>query len=119
MSTKDSQQQINDREWSNPENWSGSKWFGVYFCKLDSRVFVPKRSFPSLGWTINLGHPKGPRLFYSVIIIIPNIIMAVSVLVFLGLWSIMISKCSASNTSFKSELARTQNQQQLKEEYPE
>jgi len=110
MSNKESQQQINDREWSNQENWAGSKWFGVYFCKLDSRLFVPKRSFPGFGWTFNLGHPSGPRLFYSVTIIVPMIIMVLSTVLFLGLGAVIINKCSASATALKNETLRIQNQ---------
>lgn len=48
------QEDINESEWSNPDNWSG----GLYFSKKDSRVWVPKQ-VRSLGWTLNLGHRKG------------------------------------------------------------
>lgn len=48
------QEDINESEWSDPDNWSG----GLYFSKKDSRVWVPKQ-VRSMGWTLNLGHKKG------------------------------------------------------------
>lgn len=35
------QDDINNGEWSKPENWSGKWPFSVYKSKLDSRLFVP------------------------------------------------------------------------------
>jgi hypothetical protein len=111
MAKQETQEQVNDREWRNLGNWSGTKWFGVYFCKLDSRLFVPKRSFPGLGWTINLGHPAGPRLFYSVTLLLPFLIMAISFLIFLGLFVGLTSNCSSSHITNTTEKARIQSQQ--------
>lgn len=45
-----------DNHW----NW------GLYFCKVDDRIFVPKQN-PWLGWTINLGHPYGPPVLVGII----------------------------------------------------
>jgi Family of unknown function (DUF5808) len=39
--------------WKDPQN---RKW-GVYYCKADPRVIVPKR-FKGLGWTINAARPS-------------------------------------------------------------
>lgn len=57
------QDEINEMEWKNPDNWSG----GLYFCKRDSRVWVPKQ-IRSLGWTINLGQKQGARTMMWVFI---------------------------------------------------
>jgi uncharacterized membrane protein len=47
--------EINRSEWENQDNWTS---LGFYFSKRDSRWIVPKRN-PVLGWTFNLGTPKG------------------------------------------------------------
>lgn len=49
-----SQQDQNEQEWQNPDNWSGSVFFAVYFSKRDSRTWVSKQN-PLLGYTLNLG----------------------------------------------------------------
>jgi uncharacterized membrane protein len=49
------QEQINQKEWENPANWSDTI-VGIYFSKRDTRVWVPKR-VPAFGWTLNLGNP--------------------------------------------------------------
>jgi hypothetical protein len=46
----------------------------LYFCKRDSRLWVPKRL--GWGWTINLGHPAGGFILLAVIVI-PAILQAV------------------------------------------
>ncbi len=46
---------MNRSEWENQDNWTSP---GFYFSKRDSRWIVPKRN-PALGWTFNLGNPKG------------------------------------------------------------
>ena len=56
----------NATEWSNPDNWTGRKWISVYFSKRDSRLWVPKR-VRRLGWTINLGHPKGAAVLTAIL----------------------------------------------------
>ncbi len=38
--------------WNDPQSW---KW-GVYYCKADPRVIVPK-SLKWMGWTVNAAHP--------------------------------------------------------------
>ena len=47
------QKKINEMEWKNPENWSSASWVSFYFCKKDSRTWVPKK-IPCMGWTLNL-----------------------------------------------------------------
>jgi hypothetical protein len=39
--------------WNDRRHW---KW-GVYYCKADPRVIVPKR-WKWMGWTINAAHPS-------------------------------------------------------------
>jgi uncharacterized membrane protein len=70
-----SQAEINDAEWSNPNNWYGG-WLGLYVSPCDTRVWVPKR-IPALGWTINMGHRRG-RLWAAAILIVPVVILAVA-----------------------------------------
>ncbi len=41
-----------DPRQSDPANWSA---FGIYSCKSDPRLVVPKRR-RAFGWTINVGH---------------------------------------------------------------
>ena len=52
------QEEIDRREWENPDNWTT-----IYFSKKDSRACVPKRN-PKHGWTINFGSPAGSRWVY-------------------------------------------------------
>jgi uncharacterized membrane protein len=73
------QEANNQAEWSNPDNWTGPKWLSLYFSKRDSRVWVPKQ-IPALGWTINLGQPKGVAWLFAIILALPLIVIAVSVL---------------------------------------
>lgn len=42
-----------EKLWNNSDHWSGA----YYRCPEDPRLVVPKRK--GVGWTINLGHPKG------------------------------------------------------------
>jgi uncharacterized membrane protein len=55
---------------NNPFNWKGL----IYINRKDPRIIVPKR-LPSLGWTLNFGHPIS-YLFISafVLVIIASII---------------------------------------------
>jgi uncharacterized membrane protein len=79
------QEEINDAEWNNPDNWAGDTWFGVYFSKRDSRSLVPKRDYPELGYTFNLGHPNGVKLLYSLLVGIPSFLaLALIAAIFLG-----------------------------------
>jgi serine/threonine protein kinase len=48
----------NEQEWRDPRNWTGPAWLSVYFSKRDSRAWVPKQ-ITGLGWTVNLGNPRG------------------------------------------------------------
>jgi serine/threonine protein kinase/LysM repeat protein len=57
---------INEVEWKNPGNWTGPKWLSVYFSKRDSRAWVPKQ-IPALGWTVNLGNPRGAFALLAIV----------------------------------------------------
>ena len=70
--------EINRVEWQNPDNWSGPKWFSVYFSKKDTRTWVPKQ-IPSLGWTINLGKTAGVFWLIAVLIGLPLFIVLIMV----------------------------------------
>ena len=65
----------NNKEWANPENWSGPRWMGIYFSKRDTRLWVPKK-IPALGWTINFGHPKAVYWLLGFLIGVPLAIVA-------------------------------------------
>ncbi len=45
---------LNTKEWNNPRNWHMGI-LGVYYSKVDTRLFVPKAT-PAFGWTFNFGH---------------------------------------------------------------
>jgi len=60
---------INQSEWSNPRNWTGPKWLSVYFCKRDSRAWVPKQ-IPAMGWTVNLGNREGAAWLLGIVLAI-------------------------------------------------
>ena len=66
------QDEINQREWENPNNGSDTL-VGVYFSKQDSRTWVPKRA-PGLGWTLNLGHPSGAWWLIGLITVPPLLV---------------------------------------------
>jgi len=59
----DTQRDINEAEWSNPDNWGGVGVWRVYFSKRDSRILVPTSRSKIFGGTIiNLGHSWGGML---------------------------------------------------------
>lgn len=76
------QQEINQNEWSKPENWSGPKLLGFYSSKKDTRLWVPKR-IPSFGWTINFGNRWGAALFAVILMGIAGLLVFTCLL---GLW---------------------------------
>jgi uncharacterized membrane protein len=57
------QDQINQAEWSNPDNWKTL----TYSSARDSRVFVPKRI--GVGVTMNFGH-KGAKWAMAGILVV-------------------------------------------------
>jgi predicted Ser/Thr protein kinase len=57
---------INESEWRNPQNWTGLKWFSVYFSKRDSRAWVRKQ-IPALGHTVNLGNSFGAFCLFAIV----------------------------------------------------
>jgi hypothetical protein len=54
--------------WKDPRNW---RW-GIYFCKADPRVIVPKR-LKWMGWTVNFAHLSAvpTLLFFLAFLVIP------------------------------------------------
>ena len=56
--------------WKDPQN---RKW-GVYYCKADPRVIVPK-SLKGLGWTINFARPSAipVGLLTLAIVVVPTL----------------------------------------------
>jgi hypothetical protein len=63
-----------ESHWKDPEN---RKW-GVYYCKADPRVIVPKRP-KWMGWTINAARPSAipVMLLMLVILVVPGAIVRV------------------------------------------
>lgn len=72
------QQQINQSEWENQQNWSGPVWLGIYFSRIDTRSWVPKR-IPGMGWTLNVGRQAGLFRLIGTIIGIPLLIVLIMV----------------------------------------
>jgi uncharacterized membrane protein len=72
-----SREELNDREWADPENWGGPSWCSLYFSKRDSRVLVPKRR-PWAGWTFNLARTAGALWFTGLLlfaILVPIVVL--------------------------------------------
>lgn len=72
-----SQSEINESEWSKPQNWS----LYAYRSRADNRFFVPKRR--GFGVTINFGH-KSALLYilgFTALILSPLIIALVGIAV--------------------------------------
>ncbi len=46
---------LNTKEWNDPRNWHMGI-LGIYFSRVDTRLFVPKGNAPVFGWTFNFGH---------------------------------------------------------------
>ena len=67
--------EILEQFWQDPDHWSS----GIYFCKQDPRLFVPKRHRWA-GWTINFGHRFGMWTLI-VLIGIPMTALAIGVAV--------------------------------------
>ena len=77
------QDEINQKEWENPDNWGGPKWFSVYFSKRDSRTWVPKQQ-PWMGlWlkkaTPNLAHTSGVAWLFSIIGLLFLLVIAIAI----------------------------------------
>lgn len=50
--------------WQDADNWN----HGIYFCKQDDRLLVPKQT-PILGWTVNFGHPYAPAVLIGLVLL--------------------------------------------------
>lgn len=68
------QREINEKEWENQENWSGSGSVSFYFSKRDTRTWVPKK-IPWMGWTLNLGRPAGAWWLVGFLIGLPFLLV--------------------------------------------
>ena len=70
------QDEINDREWHDPANWTG----GIlrrYASERDTRLWVPK-SNPALGWTLNFAHPAS--MFWLIgLLLIPILLLLIPI----------------------------------------
>jgi uncharacterized membrane protein len=51
------QDDINEREWRDPANWTWRGPLASYASRRDSRLLVPKAT-PWMGWTFNFAHPR-------------------------------------------------------------
>lgn len=76
------QDETNKKEWENPDNWSGPKWFSVYYNKCDTRTWVPKQ-IPWLGLyckkaTPNLAHSWGVLSLFGVFILLFLLVILIS-----------------------------------------
>jgi hypothetical protein len=78
--------------WKDPLN---RKW-GVYYCKADPRVIVPKHR-KWMGWTLNFAHPSAipVLLFMLALLVVPVRMVKASgagtaVIVFTGVASILV-----------------------------
>ena len=69
--------------WSDDAHWSG----GIYFCKRDPRLWVPKR-IRWAGLTINFGHRLGTPALLSLILL--------PFLVLLGIFLVTVFRIEAS-----------------------
>ena len=49
--------------WKDPRNY---KWGGVYYCKADPRVIVPKHR-KWMGWTVNFARPSAIPVLLCVV----------------------------------------------------
>lgn len=70
----------NIAEWNDDKNWSRFGLLGIYFSKVDSRLWVPKAT-PGLGWTINFAH-RGAVAMLLAVIALPTLAAAVYIVAF-------------------------------------
>lgn len=66
--------------WRDPRNYRG----GVYYCKADPRVIVPKR-IKWMGWTVNFARPSAiPVLLLLIVLLVAPIAVVASMKVGTG-----------------------------------
>ena len=70
------QKEINNNEWSNPENCS----CGFYFSKRDTRTWVPK-SIPWMGWTLNIGTTAGALWMIGFLVGLPMLVILLGIII--------------------------------------
>ncbi len=71
------QQEINEREWNNPANWS--KPLRFYSSRQDSRLWVRKPQ-PWMGWTLNMAKRTG-KILVLLFILLLGLLVAVPLFV--------------------------------------
>jgi uncharacterized membrane protein len=76
-----SQDDINQGEWEHPSNWTG--WFGSYSSRVDTRLWVPKRTLTGTGQALNFGHPQAKWYVAAMLMIPAAVVTAVIVSAFL------------------------------------
>jgi len=64
------QDEINAREWADPNNWHGRGSRG-YFSRKDTRLWVPKRR--GVGSTLNFAHRQAPIWFIGLLVCVPTL----------------------------------------------
>ena len=64
----ESEDAINQREWEQLANWSG--WFGAYYSRRDTRLWVPKRPMMGTGMALNFGHPSA-KITMATVCLVP------------------------------------------------
>lgn len=74
------QDEINEREWNNPDNWG--KRFGFYRSRLDSRTWVRKPK-PWMGWSLNMANPLAKVLVLLFLLLMCLLVVGAPLLVLL------------------------------------
>ncbi len=69
------QNEINQKEWENPQNWitSGKRGRAVYRSSADSRLWVPRRE--GGGSTMNFGNRRGQIILLILFLAVPLLIL--------------------------------------------
>jgi hypothetical protein len=95
-----------DRLWNDPANW---RWLGIYSCKEDPRIIVPKK-IKRMGWTMNFAHPwVGLALLVSLLPSLPVIYLksvndSMGMVVCLTLWMIaLVVSCQVMSSADRFE----------------
>ena len=76
--------ETNRAEWDNSDNWAGPDWMAIYFCKRDTRTWVPKK-LPWMGWTLNLGRDAGVRWLIGILVGLPTVMLGIALAMALAL----------------------------------
>jgi Family of unknown function (DUF5808) len=96
-----------ERLWRNPDNWRG---LGIYSCKDDPRLFVPKR-IKGLGWSVNFASSWAWPAIIAIVVSasLPVIYLKVyhapiAAAVFISLWIVaLFALCSLMSSTARFE----------------